>query len=250
MKGQRALVTGAASGIGAACLTALETAGAEVIGADLNASGAIAYVDVRDPASVKALFATAGPQDIVVNAAGILIEGPTLDMTPEAFDQQIAVNLRGSFLVAQAALKHAFIPLTLAENIPEGSGEAEPPQSAGSQARTGSLIFIASELAHLGRANFAAYCASKAGVIGLTRALARECAPNVRVNAVAPGPTATPMLTAEVMSPEALALETQNPMGRIGTPEEIAAAVMFLASPKASFMTGQTICPSGGAVML
>ena len=114
----------------------------------------------------------------------------------------------------------------------------------------GSLTLIASELAHLGRAKFAAYCASKAGVIGLTRALAHEFAPRVRVNAVAPGPTDTPMLSAEVMSPVALALETQNPMGRIGTPQEIAAAVVFLASPGASFMTGQTICPSGGAVML
>lgn len=222
MKGQRALVTGAASGIGAACLEALQDAGAEVIGADLNTSGAIAYVDVSDPASVAALFAQTGPLDIVVNAAGILIESPALDMTPDAFDRQIAVNLRGSFLVSQAAVK---------------SGAT-------------SLILIASELAHLGRANFAAYCASKAGVIGLTRALAHEFAPKTRVNAVAPGPTDTPMLSAEVMSPEALALETQNPMGRIGTPEEIAAAVMFLASPKASFMTGQTICPSGGAVML
>ena len=222
MKGQRALVTGAASGIGAACLEALQDAGAEVIGADLNTSGAIAYVDVSDPASVAALFAQTGPLDIVVNAAGILIESPALDMTPDAFDRQIAVNLRGSFLVSQAAVK---------------SGAT-------------SLILIASELAHLGRANFAAYCASKAGVIGLTRALAHEFAPKTRVNAVAPGPTDTPMLSAEVMSPEALALETQNPMGRIGTPEEIAAAVMFLASPKASFMTGQTICPSGGAGML
>ena len=222
MIGQRARVTGAASGIGAACLEALQDAGAEVIGADLNTSGAIAYVDVSDPASVAALFAQTGPLDIVVNAAGILIESPALDMTPDAFDRQIAVNLRGSFLVSQAAVK---------------SGAT-------------SLILIASELAHLGRANFAAYCASKAGVIGLTRALAHEFAPKTRVNAVAPGPTDTPMLSAEVMSPEALALETQNPMGRIGTPEEIAAAVMFLASPKASFMTGQTICPSGGAGML
>ena len=222
MNGQRALVTGAASGIGAACLKALEDAGADVIGADINASETIQQVDVSDPASVKALFAQTAPLDIVVNAAGILIESPTLDMSPEAFDRQITVNLRGSFLVSQAALK----------------------------AGATSLILIASELAHLGRANFAAYCASKAGIIGLTRALAHEFAPETRVNAVAPGPTDTPMLSADVMSPEALELETQNPMGRIGTPEEIAAAVLFLASPQASFMTGQTICPSGGAVML
>lgn len=220
---RRALVTGAASGIGAACAEALRAEGLAVTGADLNASGEIQKVDVSDARSVAALF-EGQSYDVVVNAAGILIESRTLEIAPEAFDRQIAVNLRGSFLVAQAALRA----------MPDG----------------GSLTLIASELAHLGRANFAAYCASKAGVIGLTRALAHEFAPRVRVNAVAPGPTDTPMLSAEVMSPVALALETQNPMGRIGTPQEIAAAVVFLASPGASFMTGQTICPSGGAVML
>ncbi|MGV6848067.1 MAG: SDR family NAD(P)-dependent oxidoreductase [Marinibacterium sp.] len=222
MNRRRVLVTGAASGIGAACLAAFRDAGAEAIGANINAKDGILAVDVSDPGSVAALFDQTGPRDIVVNAAGILIESPTLGMSVDAFDRQIAVNLRGSFLVSRAAL----------------------------QGGSTSLILIASELAHLGWANFAAYCASKAGVIGLTRALAHEFAPNARVNAVAPGPTDTPMLSADVMSPEALALETQNPMGRIGTPEEIAAAVLFLASPQASFMTGQTICPSGGAVML
>ena len=220
---RRALVTGAASGIGAACAEALRAERLAVTGADLNASGEIQKVDVSDARSVAALF-EGQSYDVVVNAAGILIESRTLEIAPEAFDRQIAVNLRGSFLVAQAALRA----------MPDG----------------GSLTLIASELANLGRANFAAYCASKAGVIGLTRALAHEFAPRVRVNAVAPGPTDTPMLSAEVMSPVALALETQNPMGRIGTPQEIAAAVVFLASPGASFMTGQTICPSGGAVML
>ncbi len=243
MKGQRALVTGAASGIGAACAAALEAAGSDVIGADINATDTIRHVDVSDPVSVASLFAEAAPLDVVVNAAGVLIESPTLQMPAEDFDRQIAINLRGSFLVAQAALKDGFRPLPGAEIAANEPG-------SGATKRSGSLILIASELAHLGRANFAAYCASKAGVIGLTRALAHEFAPDTRVNAVAPGPTDTPMLSADVMSPEALALETQNPMGRIGTPQEIAAAVLFLASPEASFMTGQTICPSGGAVML
>ena len=222
LSGQTALVTGAASGIGAACVTALRSAGAKVIGADQTPGENMIKVDVSDAASVASMFETAGPRDIVINAAGILIESPIRDMTPEAFDRQISVNLRGSFLVAQGAIR------------------------AGAK----NLVLIASELAHLGRADFSAYCASKAGVIGLTRALAHECAPNTRVNAVAPGPTDTPMLSAEVMSAEALALETRNPMGRIGSPAEIAAAVVFLASPEASFMTGQTLCPSGGAVML
>jgi 3-oxoacyl-[acyl-carrier protein] reductase len=237
LAGKRALVTGAASGIGRATALALAGAGAHVICADIAdasataaTAGKAARVDVADAASVRALFDGAGPLDIVVNAAGILIECPTLEMTPEAFDRQIGVNLRGSFLVAQAALRSM-----TAQNPAPGQGR---------------LILIASELAHLGRADFAAYCASKAGVIGLTRSFAREFAPGILVNAVAPGPTDTPMLAPETMSAAALALDMDNPLGRIGQPAEIAAAVLFLASPGASFMTGQTICPSGGAVML
>ena len=234
LSGQRALVTGAASGIGRATAIALAEAGALVICADITdagdtatkAQGAAAHVDVSDPASVTALFEDTGPLDIVVNAAGILIESPTLEMSVEAYERQMNVNLKGSFLVAQAALK------------------------ALSERGGGRLILIASELGYLGREGFAAYCASKAGVIALTRSFAREFAPDILVNAVAPGPTDTPMLAPDTMSPEALALDMANPLGRIGTPQEIAAAVVFLASPGASFMTGQTICPSGGAVML
>ncbi|MEO1556992.1 MAG: SDR family oxidoreductase [Pseudomonadota bacterium] len=234
LAGQRALVTGAASGIGRATAIALAEAGALVICADIadagdtatKAQGAAAHADVSDPASVTALFEDTGPLDIVVNAAGILIESPTLEMSVEAYERQMNVNLKGSFLVAQAALK------------------------ALSERGGGRLILIASELGYSGREGFAAYCASKAGVIALTRSFAREFAPDILVNAVAPGPTDTPMLAPDTMSPEALALDMANPLGRIGTPQEIAAAVVFLASPGASFMTGQTICPSGGAVML
>ncbi len=234
LSGQRALVTGAASGIGRASALALAEAGAQVICADIAdagdtakaAQGDAAQVDVSDPASVKALFKDAGALDIVVNAAGILIESPTLEMNVDAYERQLNVNLKGSFLIGQSALK------TMSR---QGHGR---------------LIFIASELGYLGREGFAAYCASKAGVIALTRSFAREFAPDILVNAVAPGPTDTPMLAPETMSPEALALDMANPLGRIGTPQEIAAAVIFLASPGASFMTGQTICPSGGAVML
>lgn len=234
LAGKRALVTGAASGIGQATALTLAEAGAHVICADIAdaggtagfAGGTAAHVDVSDPASVTALFAEAGALDIVVNAAGILIESPTLGMSVDAYDRQMSVNLKGSFLVGQAALK------TLSQ---QGGGR---------------LIFIASELGYLGREGFAAYCASKAGVIALTRSFAREFAPDILVNAVAPGPTDTPMLAPDTMSAEALALDMANPLGRIGTPQEIAAAVLFLASPGASFMTGQTICPSGGAVML
>lgn len=224
LTGQRALITGAASGIGRASAIALANAGAEVICADITPCRDGILMDVADPESVARGFAEAGPLDITVHCAGILIESPTLDMTVDQFDRQIAVNLRGSFLVAQAALRSLNKP--------------------------GRLILTASELGVLGRADFAAYCASKAGVIGLTRSLAREFAPDILVNAVAPGPTNTAMLDADSMSPEWRAKESDNPLGRIAEPEEIASAVLYLASPGASFMTGQTICPSGGAVML
>ena len=147
-------------------------------------------------------------------------------MTAAEFDKQIAVNLRGSFLIAQGAVRAM--------------------QSTGG----GRLILVASELAHLGRAGASAYCASKAGVIGLVRALARECAPGILVNAVAPGPVDTPMLDLSNMPPQKQAEETANPLGRVGRPEEIAAAILFLAGPGGTLMTGQTVCPSGGAVML
>lgn len=231
LAGQRALVTGAARGIGRASAEALAAEGAEVIAVDLAppapiAGGAVLAADISDAEAVARVFAAAGPLDIVVNAAGILIEEPTLEDSLAGFDRQIAVNLRGSFLVARGAARAM---------MPRGQGR---------------IILIASELAHLGRPAFAGYCASKAGVIGLTRALAREFAPDLLINAVAPGPTDTPMLSAETMSPETLAMESENPLGRIASPAEIAASVAFLAGPGATFMTGQTLCPSGGAVML
>jgi 3-oxoacyl-[acyl-carrier protein] reductase len=174
-------------------------------------------------AQVKARL---GGLDILVNNAGILIEKPLLETTAADFDRLMAVNLRGVFLVGREAIR-----LML------------------QQKTGGRVINVASELAYLGRANASLYCASKGGVVSMTRAWAREFAPAILVNTLAPGPTDTPMLTGGSTSPETLAREGDNPLGRVGKADEIAAAAVFLAGPGASFMTGQCLSPNGGAAM-
>jgi 3-oxoacyl-[acyl-carrier protein] reductase len=135
----------------------------------------------------------------------------------------MAVNLRGPFVMTQAALP----------KIPKG----------------GRIINVASELAYLGRAGASAYSATKGAILSLTRSWARELAPDILVNAVAPGPVDTPLLGWDAMNAEQRALETLNPLGRIGRPEEIAAVIAFLASDRASFITGQCLSADGGAAM-
>ena len=243
LQGKTALVTGAASGIGAACAIALAEGGADAVLADMADASAIAAsvekhgvralvtrCDISDEDSVANLFAEmdafAGGVDIVINSAGILLEKSLIDMTAADFDRTIAVNLRGTFLIG----KHA-LPIM-------------------QKRKDGRFIAVTSELAQPGRADFSAYVASKAGVIGLVKSWAREFAPNVMVNALAPGPTDTPMLGHDSMSDDAIAEDADNPMGRVGQPDEIAAVARFLAGPGVSFMTGQTISPNGGAVMV
>lgn len=248
LAGKRALVTGAARGIGAACARRLAEDGAAVHLADILAPDETAksiakacgeviatQCDVSDPASVSALFARQrelfGTLDIVVTAAGILTEARLTDMELKAFDRIIAVNLRGTFLVAQEAVR------LMQEHGPLEAGQ-------------GRVITISSELAALGRADFSAYCATKAGVVGLTKSFARELAPGILVNSVAPGPVDTDMLGLESMSPEWREKETDIPLKRVGTVDEIAATVAFLAGPDATFFTGQTVSPNGGAAMV
>ena len=148
-----------------------------------------------------------------------------LETSVEDFDRLIGVNLRGVFLVGREALRVMI-------------------RQGGSR-----VINVASELAYLGRENCSIYCASKGGVLAMTRSWARDFAPDIVVNALAPGPTDTPMLGAEFTSPETPAKESQNPLGRLGRPEEIASAAVFLAGPGATFMTGQCLSPNGGAAV-
>jgi 3-oxoacyl-[acyl-carrier protein] reductase len=240
LAGKLAVVTGGASGIGLAIATAFAREGAKVTIADrageekLRAAAQKAKadarrVDVASEAEVKSLFETVaqrGGVDILVNCAGILIEKPLLETSLEDFDRLMGVNLKGVFLVGREALR-----------------------LMSAQGRGGRVINIASELAYLGRENCSLYCASKGGVLSLTRSWAREFAPHILVNTIAPGPIDTPMLGIESTSPETFAKESQNPLGRIGQPEEIAAAALFLAGPGGTFMTGQCVSPNGGTAM-
>lgn len=244
LMGKRALVTGAASGIGRATALELGRRGADVALVDLapcaDLAEEIAAMDrhcvaveadvgdeVQAPAAVRRALDDLGGLDILVNSAGIILEKPLLEMSIEAFDRIVRVNLRGTYLMGRegiAAMKE------------QGGG--------------GRIVNIASELAYLGRAEFSAYCATKAAILGLTRSWAREFAPDILVNTVAPGPVDTPMLDIEAMSEAWREKEADIPLGRVGRPEEIAFVIAFLAGPEATFVTGQTFSPNGGAVML
>jgi 3-oxoacyl-[acyl-carrier protein] reductase len=240
--GKHALVTGGAAGIGRAIAAAFAAEGCRVAIADVAAQDRIdaacreighgsfgIRADVADERQVLDLFATLGSSlggvEILVSNAGVLLEKPLLETTVADFDRLIGVNLRGVFLVGREAIR-------LMQR--QGGGR---------------VINLASELAYLGREHCSIYCASKGGVLSLTRSWAREFGPDILVNALAPGPTDTAMLAAGSTSPETLAKESLNPLGRIARPEEIAAAALFLAGPGASFMTGQCVSPNGGAAM-
>ena len=230
LTGKRAPVTGAASGIGRATGLALQDAGATVIGFDLAASDQCFPVLACDLACEAAIAGAVrlgveqlGGYDILVNNAGILQEQPLGGITLTHIDQMFAVNVRGAILVTREVLPH----------LHDG----------------GRIINIASELAYLGRSGASVYCATKAALIGLTRSWARELAPRILVNAVAPGPTNTPLLGFDTLTEAQKALEVANPLGRIARPEEVAAAVVFLAGPGATFFTGQCLGANGGAAM-
>jgi 3-oxoacyl-[acyl-carrier protein] reductase len=231
LSGQRALVTGAASGIGRATAEGLAKAGAHVVGLDLkgdpNGTLPILKCDLACEDDIVAAVADAVRSlrglDVLVNNAGIMRENPLAAVTAAEIDHHFAVNVRGAILVTREALPHL--------------------------GRGARIINLASELAYVGRANASVYVATNAAILGLTRSWAREFAPDILVNAVAPGPTDTPLLAFDRATPEQRRLETAHPLGRIGRPEEVAAAILFLAGLSASLFTGQCLGPNGGAAM-
>jgi len=245
MAGRRALVTGGVSGIGLATVRRLRAEGAQVVtldrrppGPDAPTGDRTAHVaaDVTSPPQVAAAVREAarllgGPADVLLNAAGVYRIRPMLDLSAAEWDETLAVNLRGPFLVGQAfaaALIEAGLPGAIV-NI--GS--------------TAALVADAAEPS-------AHYNASKAGVLALTRQMAVEWAPHgIRANAVCPGVIDTPML--RMMDNPAAGqayLEAGVPLRRLGTADEVAAVIVFLASTEASYLTGVAIPVDGGSTAI
>jgi len=243
LAGRHALVTGGGSGIGRAVAHHLGRDGAAVtvldldldaarrVAGELAAAGVAASAvaaDVADGDAVRAATDEArrgrGPAHILVCSAGIAGFSPVLTMTEAAWDRMLAVHLRGTFLVTQAVL-----PDMLA-------------------ARWGRVVTLSSVGGLRGGPQLAHYAAAKAGVIGFTKALALEVgSQGITANAVAPGLVDTPMLRGSGMPADMLEQSRrQIPVGRLGTPEDIAAACAFLVSEEAGFMTGQVVSPNGG----
>ena len=243
LDGKVAIVTGGSGGIGFACARALVAEGARVVIGDLNGEAAVASaaelgadvataaaVDVTQPDDAELLVDLAleryGRLDVLVASAGIHRATRLDELSPEEWDTLLAVNLRGVFLTAQAALR-VFV-----------------------QQRSGRIIALGSLASQTGGlAASAAYAASKGGVATLTKSLARYAGPhNVTANCVQPGIIDSPMTAG--WSPEDLArLIGNTPLARIGTPEEVAAAVIFLASDAAAFVTGTHLDVNGGILM-
>ena len=235
-----AIVTGAGSGIGRAIAQRLASDGYKVLVNDfrLDAAEAVAAEiggvacagDVSKEADVAAMAAMAearlGPVTHLINNAGHVHQGRFTDLTVADFDRMIAVHLRGTFLCTHAVL-------------------------GGMLARgAGVIVNIASQLGQVGGVELVHYSAAKAGIIGMTKALAREVsAQGVRVNAVALGPINTPLVRS-LSEDWQRAKAAQLPLGRFGEPEEVAATVAFLCSPAASLFVGQTLGPNSGDVML
>jgi NAD(P)-dependent dehydrogenase (short-subunit alcohol dehydrogenase family) len=240
MENKIAFVTGASRGIGRACALALAGAGArlvvaarqiaklEEVAAEIRAMGREAFVvemDLASADSIKGAFAKASKEfgriDVLVNNAGLFERRPALEMDEADWDRILDVNLKGAFFCAQAAAR-----------------------AMREQGEGGAIVNVASDAAWSGGINPCAhYAASKAGLVSITRSLAKELAPHrIRVNALAPG-----LITTEMGGTAGSTLpDLRIPLGREGTPDEVAACVVFLASDEASYVTGANLNLSGG----
>ena len=239
-----AVVTGAGSGIGRATAQALAREGANVIVADIDPAGGEAtaaairqqggqasfmQVDMTDPASIKAFAAaaqaTCGAVDVLVNAAGWGRTAPFVDGTPEFWNKLVALNFVGPMQLTQALL-----PAMI-------------------ERASGRIVNIASDAGRVGSLGETVYSGAKGGLIAFTKSLARETARyQINVNCVCPGPTDTPLMAA-VPDKVKEALIKAIPFRRLGKPEEVADAVVFFASSRAAYVTGQVLSVSGGLTM-
>lgn len=221
LAGKRVVVTGGTSGIGAATVQRFRDEGCDVVVLARTPGPDVIQCDVGDREQVERAFARMGPLDVLIVNAGVSVRSPALEVGPDQWDQVIATNLSGAFWTAQAAARSML-------------------------AGGGSIVFTASTNALVGYRYYADYNASKAGLVALTRSLALEWAPAVRVNAVCPGYVLTPMQEAEY-TPEMLARVNERiPLGRHATPEEIAGLFAYLASDEAAYFTGSVIVMDGG----
>jgi NAD(P)-dependent dehydrogenase (short-subunit alcohol dehydrogenase family) len=222
LAGKRVVVTGGTSGIGAATAQRFREEGCEVVILARTPGEGVVPCDVSDKTQVEAAFEQVGTLDVLIDNAGVSLRSPALEIDAAQWDQVIGTNLSGAFWVAQAAA---------ARMLAAGGG---------------SIVFTASTNALVGYRYYADYNASKAGLVALTRSLALEWAPTVRVNAVCPGYVLTPMQKAEY-TPEMLAqVNARIPLGRHATPEELAGLFAYLASDEAAYFTGSMIVMDGG----
>lgn len=238
LKNRVSIIAGGAGGIGSSIAERFASEGSHVIVADRDTAraqavaarvgGAALTVDVARADSVDALveqvLLSHGRVDAVVNCAGVGRIGSVFDTTPESWDETLSINLTGVFLLGRrAAIEMA-------------------------KARSGKIINVASVTGIVGYAGRVAYCVSKAGVVMLTKAMALDCAPfNVQVNAICPGVVRTPMTEPALSDPAFLTQKLADvPLGRLGKPEDMAAAAAYLASSDADFVTGHALIVDGG----
>lgn len=240
------LITGGTSGIGRAIALAFVAAGAKVVAAsssqqkvdairaELGAGHDAVKADVSDEAAVAAAVAHTtkkfGRLDAVIHAAGVIAKAPSIDLPIADFERIVRINLTGSFIVARAAAR------------------AMKDQSPDPRGQRGSITLIASLNSFVSLSEVLAYAASKSGVLGLIRGLANEWAQyGIRVNGIAPGVFPTELNRALIEgTPRGAWLKAHTPLGRFGEAQEVAAAAVYLASPGASYTSGETIIVDGG----